>query len=182
MIENSEPVTQAEAPQPKVRRRLRIKPTDIVIIVVFLAIVVGLVVYMSGRLALKHEVTGAKATSDKVIAALAKQDTAAIRATGDKQFQAKNSAESLDTALTFHPENSKPIKFGEMYGNSNPTVDQQLVVNNTNGQHVLFIYKYSKLKVPFYVRVIVAKGTNDTKWTLQGLSASSNESSLLTAK
>jgi len=169
------------------RHRVRVRPFDIIAFTIIIIVIVSMSVFIVNRLRLKHnveavnrEAASAKVVTSKVIDDLAKQDTAAIRALGDQSFQAKNSAESLDAALTFHPENSSPIKFSELYGDSKPTVDQQIVANNTRGQHVALIYKYDKLKVPFYVRVDVSKTPNSDTWTLQALSASSDEASLLT--
>jgi hypothetical protein len=69
-----------------------------------------------------------------------------------------------------------------MYGDTTPTIDRQIVANNDRGQHVAIIYKYNKLKVPFYVRIDVTKAPNNDKWQLQALSASPDESKLLTVQ
>jgi hypothetical protein len=164
---------------PTRKRRLAVRPLDVIVIAVITIVVIALVIFIIGRLSLKHEVSQAKTVSDKVIAALATQNTGTIRSLGDKKFQAKNSAASLSSALTFHPENSKPITFAQMYGDSTPTVDRQIVANNKTGQHVAIIYRYDKLKVPFFVRIETAKMLGSNIWTLQSLSASSNEAGLL---
>lgn len=161
------------------RRRPKLKITDIIIFSIILIVIVVLSVTIISKLQLKHEVSQAKAVSDKVIAAMSKQDTAAIRSLGDKKFQAKNSAASLNSALTFRPADSEPITFSNLYGDSKPSVADQIVANNSTGKHVAIIYRYDKLKVPFFVRVETAESKGATNWTLQSLSASSNESSLM---
>jgi len=175
-------MTEVQEPRvletPKEKRILKI--SDMIILGILLIVSVVLVVTIVNRLNLKHEVNAAKATTDKVVAALAKQDTKTIRSYGDKSFQAKNTAETLNAHLTFRPEGSDPITFGAMYGDSKPTVSRQIVANTSTGQHVAIIYEYSKLKVPFYVRVDVTKAPNSDKWQLQALSASSTETSLET--
>lgn len=161
-------------------RRLKVRPTDVIVFAIIIAIIASLSVFIINRLSLKHEVSQARNVADKVVADLAKQDTTGIRALGDKSFQAKNSAASLSTALTFHDQNGTAIKFADLYGDATPTVDQQIVANNSRGQHVAIIYRYDKLKVPFYVRVDISQAPGATAWTLQGLSASSDETSLQT--
>lgn len=174
-------ILESDAPvSPLIKRQLKVRPTDIIIFAVIIVVVVSLSVFIVKRLTLKHEVAGAETVSSKVIADLSKQDTAGIRALGDKSFQTKNSAKSLDTALTFHDQDGTAIKFSDMYGDTTPTVDKQIVANNSRGKHVAIIYRYNKLKVPFYVRVDVLQAPNSSKWTLQGLSASSDETSLQT--
>lgn len=182
MTEETEKTAQIHRPgvleTPKKRRKIRI--SDIIVFAIIIIVVISLVVFIFGRLNLKHEVAQAKVVSGKVVAALAKQDTKTIRALGDKQFQAKNSAASLNTALTFHDQNSTAIKFADLYGDATPTVDRQIVANNSRGKHVAIIYRYNKLKVPFYVRVDVGQDPGSSTWTLQALSASSDETSLQT--
>ena len=150
---------------------------DVLIFVIIAGVIVGLTSFIVHRLSLKHEVSDAKVVSDKTLAAMAKQNTAAIHALGDKSFQAHHTASELDDALTF--KTTPPIKFSEMYGKAKPVVDIQSVANNAKGQHVATIYRYDDLKVPFYVRIDTIKPPQAKQWYLQALSASADESQLI---
>lgn len=159
--------------------RKKIKLFDIVALALVVIVIVVLAMTLIGKLTLKHEVSQAKAVSDKVVLALAKQDTTAIRSLGDASFQKKNSASSLNTALTFQPTDStSAVTFGNLYGDSKPTIAHEIVGNNSRGKHVAMIYRYDKFKVPFFVRVNVGTSGNSS-WALQGLSASSNEAAMI---
>lgn len=160
---------------PKPARKLKI--SDIVIFAVLTGVIILLAVTLIGKLNLKHEVAQAKTVADKVVSDMAKQNTAGIRALGDKKFQADHTATELSTALTF--KTTPPITFAAMYGDSKPTVAERIVANNSRGQHVVIIYRYDKLKVPFFVRIDTIKTPGAGAWHLQALSASQDEASLL---
>lgn len=157
----------------------KLKTIDIVAIVVVTVIVAVLGWTLYSKLQLKHEVSQAQTVSDKVVAAMAKQDTETVRKLGDKQFQAKNTAASLSQNLTSKPESGSVVTFAQLYGKSKPTIDQRIVTNSSDGQHVAFIYRYDTLKVPLFVRVGVVKTSGSDKWVLQNLSVSPDESKLL---
>lgn len=157
----------------------RLKLRDIIIFALLAIVCIILVITIVGKLNLKQQVAQAKIVSDKVVSAMAKQDTSAIRALGDAKFQAKNSAATLDSALTFRPVGTAPITFAELYGDTKPTVDRQIVVKNSTGQHVAIVYRYTKLKVPFYVRIDTTKAPGTQTWHLQALSAGPDETKLI---
>lgn len=152
----------------KPRRKLKI--SDIIVFAVLAVVIIVLIMTILSKLSLKHEVTQAQVVSDKVISYMAKQNTTAIRTLGDKNFQSDHTASELSTALTF--KTTPPITFAALYGDAKPTVDQKIVTNNTRGQHVVIIYRYDKLKVPFFVRIDTIKAPGDSQWHLQALSAS----------
>jgi len=160
---------------PKPSRKLKI--SDIVIFTVLAVVIILLTVTLVSKLNLKHEVAQAKVVADKVVHDMSKQNTAGIRALGDKKFQADHTAAELSTALTF--KTTPPITFSQLYGDSKPTVDRQIVANNSRGQHVAIVYRYDKLKVPFFVRIDTIKAPGTAQWHLQALSASQDEVSLL---
>ncbi len=164
--------------EPAVKSGLTVpfKWTELVIIAVIITAFAALGFYVVNRTRTNHEIDDAKQLSTQVVNALAKQNTAKLRALGDKNFQAANSASKLDSELTF--KTTPPITFGAMYGDAKPVVDTRLALNNSRGQHVVFIYRYDKLKVPFYVRIDTVKPPHDSHWHLQALSASNNESNL----
>lgn len=174
MEETTEPRVLPAEPR---RRKLRIKWSDVLIFAAIIAVIAGLSAFIINRLALKHEVAAAKPTADKILTAMSKQDVKVIVAMGDKTFQADHTIAELNGDLTF--KTTPPITFAALYGDSKPTVEQQVVANNAKGQHVSIIYRYDKLKVPFYVRIDTTKPPHGTKWYLQALSASPNESKLL---
>ena len=169
----SDEIPNLFAPKPgqPTRPQRQWKPIDIVAIVVVGIIIVVLSWTIISKLSLKHEVTQAKVVTSQVVAALAKQDTKTIRSLGDKSFQAKNSAASLNDHLTATAQDGTKVTFAQLYSDAKPSIDSQVVANNSTGQHVAITYRYDKLKAPFYVRIEVAKTTGSTKWTLQSLSA-----------
>lgn len=171
----SSPQTAKDAARPKKEW----KTIDSVAAIVVTVIIVALGWTIYSKLSLKHEVNEAKVVTSKVIAALATQDTEAIRKLGDKSFQDKNSADSLNKNLTATAEDGSPVTFSELYGETDPTIHRQRVANNAAGQNVNIIYKYDSLKIPFYVSIDVNKAPRETQWKLQSLSASPNEASLL---
>jgi len=176
MEETSEPrVLQTEKPQ----RKLPLKWSDLAIFAVIIGVVTGMTTFIVHRTQLKHEVSAAKAITSQVVSALSKQDTIKLRSLGDKKFQTDNSAASLSAELTF--KTTPPITFGAMYGDAKPVIDQALVLNNARGQHVTIVYRYDKLKVPFYVRIDTIKPPHDQKWHLQALGASTDTSTLFGA-
>jgi len=173
--ETSEPrVLHGGKPQ---RRKLGIKLTDVVIFGAIIVVIVALSLTIVHKEHLKHEVAQAKTITDKAVSALAKQNTTGIRALGDKKFQADHTAAELNSSLTFQAD--QPITFAQMYGDSKPVVDAKIVANNANGQHVAIIYRYDKLKVPFYVRIDTIQPPHSQKWYLQALSASPDEAKII---
>ncbi len=176
MEETDEPrVLHDDKPQ---RRKLGVKLSDVIIFGVIIAIIVGLSLFIVHRQELKHEVAQARVVADKTVAAMGKQNTALIYSFGDKSFRANHTAAELNSALTFQAD--EPVTFSQMYGDTKPKVDEQIVANNANGRHVAIIYVYGKLKVPFFVRIDTIQPPHSQKWYLQALSASPDEGKLAT--
>jgi len=174
MEETNEPRILEPAAKPNIK--LPFKWTELALITVFLAVFAALGLYLINRTRTNHEVNEAKLLSAQVVNALAKQNTVKLHSLGDKNFQATNSAAQLDSQLRF--KTTPPITFGAMYGDTKPIIDTHMVLNNSRGQHVVFIYRYDKLKVPFYVRIDTIKPPHDSHWRLQALGASNDESNL----
>jgi len=159
-------------------RRLRTMHTlDRIALLILAVIVVFVAVFATKQIAKTHEISAAQKVSDQVVAALAKQDTKAILALGTTDLQKSITADELSKKLVF-TYNDKPMTFADLYGSTTPTIDQTIVANNDNGQHVAFIYKYNSLKTPFYVRLDTINSNG--KWLLQALSPNSDEGLLLT--
>lgn len=176
MAEIDDPEVQ---PTSRPQRRIKVGVTDIIILTISLVIIISLAIFIVNRLKLKQEVSGAKsAVASKVITALSKQDTKSLRSLGDSSFQAKNSAASLNTHLTATTPEGNPITFAELYGKSTPTLDKQIVANNARGQHVVFVYRYSRLKAPLFVRIDTTKPPANSHWYLQALTVGTDEAAL----
>lgn len=158
------------------KQTMRVRWTDVAIFAVIIAVAVGLTVYGLDRSRKNREISAAKQISAQVVAALAKQNTAKLLSLGDKNFQKTNTASKLSDQLTF--KTTPPITFAAMYGDSKPVIDTHILLNNARGQHVVFIYRYDKLKVPLYVRIDTIKPPHDSHWHLQALGASPDESSV----
>lgn len=152
-------------------RKLKLKMSDIIIFAAILVVIALLVATIVNRLNLKHEVSGARTVSDMVISKMAKQDASGIRALADKKFQSDHSSAELAPLL-------KPI--AEIYGKTTPVIDQQIVSNNDKAQNVTFVYRYDRLKIPFYVRIGTTKPKNSSTWYLVNLGGSPDETKLLT--
>jgi hypothetical protein len=174
MEDTNEPKILETIKTPK--RPLRLRWSDVAIFAVMIAGATGASIYLISHTHKDHEISAAEQLSTQVVTALSKQNTTALRSLGDKTFQASNSASSLDNQLRF--KTTPPITFAAMYGDTKPTVDLHVVLNNARGQHVVFIYRYDKLKVPFYVRIDTIKPPHDAHWHLQALGADPNESNL----
>lgn len=144
-------------------------PTGLFIglIVLVIAAIAGFIVIHTMQL--HREAAQAQVVANKVIQRLDKQDVAGIRTLADKKFQADNSADKLEPLV-------KPI--AQIYGNSTPVVDQTVVSNTDKAQYVTFIYKYGRLKVPFYVRVGMSRPNGTGTWHLVNLGANLDESQL----
>lgn len=174
MEETNEPRVLEQTESTK--RRVRVRWTDIAIFAAIIAVATGLSIYGLDRASKKREITAARQLSTQVVAALAKQNTAKLLALGDKNFQKTNTASKLSDQLTF--KTTPPITFAAMYGDSKPVIDTHMLLNNARGQHVVFVYRYDKLKVPLYVRIDTIKPPHDNRWHLQALGASPDESSV----
>ncbi len=163
--------------QPKAPRlKLPFKWTELAFLAVIIIASAALALHLVSTTHTNQEIHDAKQLGGQVVTALAKQNTAKLRSLGDKDFQTNNTASKLDSELTF--KTTPPITFGAMYGDTKPTIDIHMALNNVRGQHVVFIYRYDKLKVPFYVRVDTIKPPHSTHWYLQALSAGADESNL----
>jgi hypothetical protein len=149
------------------KRRRSVKVSDIVIFSVLIIVIVALTVVLLNKLAVKHAVDSARPVSDKAIAAIEARDGAAARKLGDKEFQSKNSAADLTTL--FKKEEIATLK--------KPTLDGTIVYHDDSGRIVFFIYKYTALKVPFYVRTGITE--NAGQWHLTSLEGSMDESKFI---
>lgn len=148
--------------------RRRFKLTDIFVFVVLLVVIVALAITLFGKLNLKHEVSSARAVSDRVISDIGKQNARGASALGDSQFQARHSEMQLKQLFTSTAQIAK----------GNPSVDRQIVSNGKNLQMVNIIYKYSS-KPPYFIRITVDKTSTSHKWELVGISGNSSEAALI---
>lgn len=173
--ENKTEVRKLSDDKPK-RRRV-IKPIEVVFIAAFIIIVGVLLHVLIGDIHDSHEISQGTALSDKAVSAMEKQDTVTLRSLGTKQFQADHTAAELSDSLTF--KTTPPITFAQMYGKDGKrSIVERTIVNNSSGQHVIVLYRYDRLKVPMFVRIIAVKSTSSNQWYLQRLDASPNASTL----
>lgn len=148
------------------KRRRAIKPSEIVIITLFVVIVVVLVTTLINKLTDIRDVSDARAVSNEAIADVQARNGQAVRTLGSPDFQKNYSA----TALTQYFRNItiatlKPPKLID-------TVD----VGSSSGHVVYFIYEYTALKVPYYIRTEIHD--NSGKWQLISIAGNENESQL----
>jgi ABC-type Fe3+ transport system substrate-binding protein len=153
-------------PSPVSKKR-RLKLTDALIILVFIVIIAFLAVTLAKQLALRHEASSARTTSDKLITAMQAQDGARARQLGDASFQAQHSPAQLAGLF----KQSKPYTAGT------PTVVKQ-TVNNGKVAHVVSTYYKFNAKKPFYVRVTVVEPNGKTTWQVINFSGDTSLASL----
>lgn len=140
-------------------RRLRI--ADLIVIgVIVVAIIAGLL-FLARQTALNRESADARSLTDQVVANIAHQDTAAIRAQGTKDFQSQFDKADLTKQLR---------QFAVLYGKVKPAVDGRVISNSSKRQYVAITYRYDLLKVPFYLRVDVTKPAGSKQWQVQAIS------------
>jgi hypothetical protein len=148
------------------RRKKLIKPSELIIGIVFIAVVAVLGMTLVNKITLKRDVVSARSVSDKVISNISKRDGAAIRAAGSPQFQSAYSAAAL----------TQEFKSVEVATLKTPTLDRQIVIDTPAGRTVYFVYEYTALKVPFYVRTTIQHDSGH--WYLTNISGNIDESAL----
>jgi hypothetical protein len=164
MDETTEPrALQAEKPQ----RKLPVKISDIIIFAVIIAVIAGLVFFITTKLQLKHDVAAARIVSDKVIADIQKRDGAAAYRLGTPTFQSSYTADQL----------TKQFKAIEIATLKAPSLDRQVVADGSSGRTVFFIYRYSALKVPYFIRTAIQEKPGN-KWQLINITGNADESQL----
>jgi len=149
------------------RKRLRVRGTDILVFVVIIAAIAILSTVLVSKLTLKRHVEAAQAVSDKAIAALQKRDGNAALALGTPTFKKTYTAQQL----------TQQFKAVEVATSQAPKLDTQTVYNGKDGQTIYFIYKYTRLKVPYYVRTAIADKSGN--WQLTNISGNIDESKLV---
>lgn len=150
----------------------RFKLLDVIITVIVLAVIAALAYALITQLNLKREVSAARAVTDRLISDIQKQDASDAHRLGDKTFQQQNSVAAL--AAQFKAVDAYTAK-------ATAVSDRTTVTNDSNGQAVSVIYKYSGKK-PFYIRVIVTKPKGASSWHVVNLNGNIKESPLLNNK
>ena len=151
-----------------VRNRRRIKLTDILFILGFVAVIAVLSLMLVRQLSLKHEVADAKVVANRVITDVQKQRASDALDLGDKTFQENHSPQELQSLF----------KAAQLYVSGSATVSKQVVTNSKKNDVVSIIYKFHTKK-PYYLRVTVGKINGTDKWYLIGLGGNASEATLL---
>lgn len=152
--------------QPTLKPR-RIRVTDILLVVIFVAICGVLIRTMWSQMSLKHEVTSAQVVSDKVVEDIAKQDASAAHDLGSADFKTHHPASQL-TGLF---QNAQP------YIKGTRSVDKRTISNQSHNQTVYVVYRYGGSK-PYFIRIAVTKPAGEPAWQLNGISGNPDESQL----
>lgn len=169
MPENNDPEV-AESPSPKPRLSRLPTRTDVIVIGLALAIVVGAFLILSGRANSRRDITAAQVISDKVITAIDDRDGAAARKLGTNTFRSTYTDKQL----------SDQFKAVEVATSQKPTLYQHYVSSGKDGKTIFFMYKYTRLKVPFYLRTVIVQ-TSPGHWELSNIKGAVNENDLLTS-
>lgn len=149
--------------------RAKINPLYVTIAALLVIIIVLTALFLGIRQARKHEIADARTTADHLITLIDHGEAAKLHQAGDTSFRKQNSAASLQPLLN-------PIS--QIYHDSHPKVDNTTVHNSGGAKHVTFVYRYDRLKVPFYVRVSVTEPAHASRWQLSGLGGSPDKSEL----
>ena len=152
--------------RPAPRRRFRL--TEVLLLILLLAIGVFLGKMLLEQLHINNEVHAAKTVSNRVIQDIKKQDAADARKLGDAGFQ-KAHSETEMTAL---------FKQAAKVTHGNPVIDKQIVNNDKYGQAVGIIYRYPGKPV-YYVRIVVTKPKGANSWHMTSISGNTTEAPLL---
>lgn len=137
--------------------------------IVLVAVGIAAALFYFNKHAVAQDVSAAQVVADKVVVAIEKRDGAAARNLGDATFKANNT----DASLT------ELFKDKEVATLQKPQLDRHVVYTNKQGRTVYFIYKYTALKVPYYVRIGVHDDSNGGDWKLANLAGNIDEAKLL---
>lgn len=162
----------AAPPNPAIRphrRSRRLKPFDVIFIVVVVALCVVLLRILLGQLSLRNEVSGAKVITNRVASDIRKVDATDVYKLAGSKFQADHSTAQLQSLF----------KSVNQYATGTPVIVKQTVANSNASDNVAIIYKYAPSK-PYYIRITVSKPKNVSTWQLVGLSGNDSEAALLT--
>jgi len=151
----------------KSKRRTLIKPSELIVSVVFIAVCAVLIVTLVNKLTLKHDVANAKTVAEKTVVDIQHNNGAGAYALGSPKFKKTITANAL----------TGQFKAIDVTTSKAPTLDRQIVVDGSSGRSVYFVYKYTTLKVPFYIRVGVQH--QSTHWYLVAVTGNVDESTLV---
>jgi hypothetical protein len=149
------------------RRRKIIRPYEAFLIVAFVVVVGVLLHILITKVTLSRDTSHARTVSDKVINDIQHRNGSAVRSLGTPTFQKTYSASGLTqefqhiTIATLKP----------------PKLVDTTVVDSSTGRTVFFIYEYTALKVPYYVRTSILNKSGH--WQLTSISGSADESELI---
>ena len=165
--ENTESVRRLQPDSStKSKLRLSVKPADIIIIAVFVVVVVVLVVTLINKITITHDVTNARAVSIKVISDIQARNGEGVYELGSPDFQKSYSATQLTSYF-------KGITIATL---KPPALVNTVESGSSSSRAVYFIYKYTALKVPYYIRTEVHKSSG--KWELLSISGNADETQL----
>lgn len=150
----------------EIKRRELVKPREVLIIVAFVAIVFAVVHILIGNLQHKTDANRAKVVSAETVADIQARNGAAAWALGTPKFQKTYTPAQLTQEF-------QAIRIATLKA---PSLDQQFEGDSPSGRTEFFIYKYSALKVPYYIRVAIQNDFGG--WKLTAISGSATESDL----
>jgi hypothetical protein len=156
----------SDTAETKPKGRRLIKPGELILSIVFVAVCAVLIAILLNKLRLRRDVSNARTVSDKVITDIRRRDGAGIRSLGSPKFQQTYSAAEL----------TQDFKSVEIATLKTPTLDRQIVVDGSSGRVIYFVYKYTALKVPFYVRTTIQHQSGH--WYLTGVNGNIDETTL----
>jgi hypothetical protein len=168
------PQTEQTKNQPRrlidnMKKRDYINPREALIVVAFVVIVVILVHVLISNLQLKTDVNHAKTVSNMVVADIQDRNGAAVWALGAPSFKRTYSPSSLTNGF-------RTIKIATL---KPPTLDQEFESSGSAGRTVFFIYKYSALKAPYFIRIAVeGQSGKTTSWKLTQITGNADETQL----
>ena len=147
-------------------RRRFIKPSELLIITLFVIIVIVLVTTLINKLRTNRDILDARSVSNELIADIQARNGHAAHALGSSDFQKNYSSVALTNYFTtIKLATLKPPKLIDTINDSTPS------------DHVVyFIYEYTALKVPYYIRTEIHDSSG--KWQLISIAGNEDESQL----
>ena len=150
----------------KPRRRQLIKPQELVVAAIFIAVVAVLLITLINKLVLDRDIVNARAVSSKVVVDIQKRDGNAIWSLGSPEFQKSYTPASLTRGF-------QSVAVATL---KTPTLVDQISDSEPSGRTIYFVYEYTALKVPFYVRTGIQQESGH--WYLTGIAGNIDESDL----
>lgn len=153
---------------PTTRPKRRIRPFDILAVIIFAVVCTVLIATLTHQLAIRSEAAAARRVTGRVIGDIAAANGADARSLGDDSFKHDHSVMELNAVF----------EATRQHTHGKAVVVKQTLTNDASGQAAAIIYRYDG-KPTFYIRVTVSHPKNSDSWQLIGISGNASKTPLL---